>query len=137
MKPQKRRRSRLRATQARLLAGLLAIGISASGAGRALGQQGLHVVPSPFINNSSLSGTAAIADNDIWAAGCIGTGSGPVSNPRRDFGSFTERWNGTSWNLLNTPSGMGFLAVMALNDGTVVAVGVACSASCSAVILEN
>jgi hypothetical protein len=87
-------------------------------------------VPSvdPFAANhgsSLFTGIAAVSANNIWA---VGEGAG---------GSFTERWNGTSWNLLNTPSGVGLLAVTALNDGTVVAVGDACSASCSAVILEN
>ncbi len=77
--PTKSHLSRPPATRTDLLPGLLAIGISLSIAGPALGQQALHVVPSPFVNNSSLSGTAAIADNDIWAVGEI-AGSTASSN---------------------------------------------------------
>lgn len=47
----------------------------------------LHVVPSPAINGSSLSATAALADNDIWAVGNI-----------------VEHWNGTSWSVVPTPA---------------------------------
>src|SRR5438105_7765795 len=55
----------------------------------------------------------------------------PLSEPG---GSFTEHWNGASWSVFNTPSGADLFAVTALRDGTVVAVGATCSASCSAVI---
>jgi hypothetical protein len=55
----------VKALRSRVLLGLLAIGMIASGPGRAFGQQGLHVVSSPFVNNSSLNGVAAISDNDI------------------------------------------------------------------------
>jgi hypothetical protein len=82
----------------------------------------------PFAANhgsSLFEGIAAVSTSNIWA---VGVGAG---------GSFTERWNGTSWSLLNTPSGVGLFGVTALTDGTVVAVGDACSTSCSAVILHN
>ena len=58
----------------------------------------LHVVPSPFISNSSLDAAAAIADNDIWAVGSVGAGSGP-------FQTLAEHFDGTSWSLVPTPSG--------------------------------
>jgi len=50
-------------------------------------------------------------------------------------GAFIEHWNGSSWSLLNTPSGVAELnGVTALSDGTVVAVG---DGTNSAVILHN
>src|SRR5260370_40423370 len=98
MKPQKQDLGRLWATCSRLLLGLLAIGVIASAAGQARAQQGLHVVLSPFINNSSLSATAAIADNDIWAVGDI-AGSSSSSDV-----TLAEHFNGTSWSVVPTPS---------------------------------
>jgi len=109
---------RLRATRTRLLLGLLAIGAFASAAGQARGQQGLHVVPSPFINNSSLSATAAIADNDIWAVGQIaGSNSSGVT--------LAEHFDGTRWSVVPTPSvgGGAFASVAALASNDVWAVG--------------
>jgi hypothetical protein len=50
MQRQRQSRGRLRVGRTHLLPGLLAIGITAIGVGRALGQQGLHVVSSPFID---------------------------------------------------------------------------------------
>jgi hypothetical protein len=115
------------AIRTRLLCGLLAIGITASGVGRALGQQGLHIVPSPFINNSSLSGTVAIANNDIWAVGTIAqtwsqaaspsifvgdavTALSPInvwaagsrSGEHPDALEAIAHWNGSSWNVVPT-----------------------------------
>src|SRR6266852_5709787 len=58
---------------------------------------GLHVVASPFINNSSLSGAAVIAASDMWAVGTIGTGSGP-------FQTLAEHFDGTSWSVVPTPA---------------------------------
>ena len=42
---------------------------------------GLHVVSSPFISNSSLS-AAAIASNDMWAAGGVSSSSGGNADSR-------------------------------------------------------
>ena len=119
MKPHQQHLRRLRPTPTRLLLGLLAIGVFASAAGQARGQQGLHVVPSPFINNSSLSATAAIADNDIWAVGHIAG-----SNSSRDV-TLAEHFDGTSWSVVSTPSvrGGAFASVAALASNDVWAVG--------------
>jgi hypothetical protein len=57
---------------------------------------GLHVVPSQFVSNSSLEAAAAIADNDIWAVGNIGSGSGP-------FQTLAEHFDGTTWSVVPTP----------------------------------
>ena len=43
---------------------------------------GLHVVSSPFISNSSLSAAAAIASNDMWAAGGVSSSSGGNADSR-------------------------------------------------------
>jgi hypothetical protein len=51
-------------------------------------------------------------------------------------GAFIEQWNGSSWSLLNTPSGVANLnGVTALSDSTVVAVGLGTNGS--AIILQN
>jgi hypothetical protein len=75
------------------------------------------VVSGPTIStrgNSFLNGIAAVSANDVWAVGG-GTGAGPV----------TEHWDGTSWTILATPSGVsGLHGVAAHSDGTVVAVGI-------------
>ncbi len=57
--------------------------------------KGLHVVESPFITNSSLSGAAVIASTDMWAVGTIG--SGP-------FQTLAEHFTGTSWGVVPTPA---------------------------------
>jgi len=131
MKSQKNHLSRLRATHARLLCGLLAIGIIASGAGRALGQQGLHVVPSPFINNSALFGTAAIADSDIWAVGDIVSGNTAQT--------LAEHFNGTSWNVVPTPAVQGgeFAAVDGVASNDVWAVGQQAAGSSYTTLIEH
>ncbi len=80
--------------QTRVLLGLLAIGMIASGASRAFGQQGLQVVPSPFINNSSLSGAAMML-------GASNKPTEPCNNPqecRSDMGADA----GTKLSLLNS-----------------------------------
>ena len=77
-----------------LLAGAVAAAPAAASGKHATG---LHVVPSPFIANSSLSGAAVIAPGDLWAVGDIGTGSGP-------FRTLAEHFNGTSWSVVPTPS---------------------------------
>ncbi|MGA2659460.1 MAG: hypothetical protein ABSH34_18295 [Verrucomicrobiota bacterium] len=106
----------------RLLTGSVAIGGIATAGDQALAAQGLQVVPSPFINNSILSGAAIIADHDIWAVGDVAGGN-----------ANTE---GQSWAILATPSGVrGLNGVAAHSDGTIVAVGV--GTNNSAVILHN
>ena len=62
---------------------------------------GLHVVSSPFISNSSLSGTAAIADNDIWAVGRIAGAT--LSNEI----TLAEHFNGASWGVIPPPNFQG------------------------------
>jgi len=96
----------------RLLPALLGIGGITVASDPCLGAQGLHVVPSPFINNSALFGTAAIADSDIWAVGDIVSGNTAQT--------LAEHFNGTSWNVVPTPAVQGgeFAAVdgVASND---------------------
>jgi hypothetical protein len=58
---------------------------------------GLVIVPSPFVNGSTPTSTAAIADNDIWAIGNIG-----VSNSSQP--TLVEHFNGSSWSVVTTPS---------------------------------
>jgi hypothetical protein len=87
---------KVQARSARLWSALIGIGISACAPNLALGQQGLHVVSSPFINNSSLSGTVAITDNDIWAVGSIG-------NTANNVVTLAEHFNGSSWSVVSTP----------------------------------
>jgi hypothetical protein len=60
-------------------------------------QTGFHVVSSPFINNSSLSGAGAIASNDIWAVGSIAGSKGATQ-------TLAEHFNGSSWSVVSTPS---------------------------------
>jgi hypothetical protein len=60
-------------------------------------QVGLHVVPSPFINNSSLNAAGAIASNDIWAVGEISNGSSSTQ-------TLAEHFNGTDWSVVATPN---------------------------------
>src|SRR5262245_41812295 len=95
MEAQERQLSRERAKRMRLWLGLFAIGLIVSIPGRALAQRGLHVVSSPFINNSSLNGVSAIAGNDIWAVGVI--------SGRSDV-TLAEHFNGTSWSVVSTPT---------------------------------
>src|SRR5439155_7990692 len=81
------------------------------------GVTSLHVVPSPFISNSSLDAAAVIADNDIWAVGLIGAGSGP-------FQTLAEHFDGTSWSVVSTPSGnAAFFGVAGAASNDVWAVG--------------
>jgi hypothetical protein len=69
--------------------------------------KGLHVVASPFINNSCLSGAAVIASSDMWAVGDIGTGCNPfqtVGDGSGPFQTLAEHFNGTSWSVVPTPA---------------------------------
>ncbi len=77
------------------LAALLAGALAAVPA--AASTKGLHVVASPFIANSSLSGAAVIAPGDMWAVGDVGTRSGP-------FQTLAEHFNGTNWTVVPTPA---------------------------------
>src|ERR1700719_3311780 len=79
----------------RLLPALLGIGGITVASDNCLGAQGLHVVPSPFINNSVLSGAAIIADNDFWAVGDI-AGSSEAT--------LAEHFDGTGWSVVSTPA---------------------------------
>ena len=113
MKPGRQHLSSVRATHAHLLPGLIAIAVIMSAPGWALG--GLHVVPSPFVNNSKLIGTAAIAANDIWAVGDI------VSNSGLTTTTLAEHFDGTTWSVVPTPTlrSGGFIdgvAAVASND---------------------
>jgi hypothetical protein len=76
------------------------------------------IVTSPAPANSSLKGIAAASANDIWAVGQVGQST------------FAEHFDGTTWTIVPTanptpPPGNAntLLAVTALADGTVVAVG--------------
>ena len=77
------------------LAALLAGALAAVPA--AASTKGVHVVASPFIANSSLSGAAVIAPGDMWAVGDVGTRSGP-------FQTLAEHFNGTNWTVVPTPA---------------------------------
>jgi hypothetical protein len=73
------------------------MGVVLGAAGPALGEQGLHVVPSPVVNGSELFGTAAIAHNDIWAVGEVLSSSGTST-------TLAEHFDGTSWSVVPTPA---------------------------------
>ena len=90
-------------------AGLAALLVGAVGAAPAAATSGLHVVPSPGITNSCLSGTALITSTDMWAVGDIGTGSGCnpfqiVGGGGGPFQTLAEHFNGTSWSVVPTPA---------------------------------
>jgi hypothetical protein len=77
--------------------------------------QGLVVVPSPQVSGGSLTSTAAITHNDIWAVGGIFTSNGEQS--------LAEHFNGTSWSAVPTPpTGNGFTGVAAAASNDVWAV---------------
>jgi hypothetical protein len=88
----------------------------ANGYERNMLTKGLHVVPSPLINNSILLATTAIESNDIWAAGFIGGGSDVT---------LAEHFDGTSWSVVTTPSisNAQFAGVAAAASNDVWAVG--------------
>jgi hypothetical protein len=102
-----------------VLPALVAVVMVTSGPSGALAGQNLHVVPSPFISNSSLSGTAAIADNDIWAVGMIAGAT--ISNDM----TLAEHFNGASWGVIATPvlQGAELAAVDGVTSNDVWAVG--------------
>src|SRR4029077_12363378 len=96
---------------------VLAAGVAANTDADPASLTGFHVVPSPFISNSSLFGTAAIADSVIWAVGDIVSGNTAQT--------LAERFNGTSWNVVPTPAVQGgeFAAVDGVASNDVWAVG--------------
>jgi hypothetical protein len=116
-----------------MLVGLLAIGMIAGSPGHAFGQQGLHIVPSPFVNNSSLNGVAAISDNDSWAVGVI-SGSKASNNA-----TLAEHFDGKSWSVISTPSVAGgeFGVVGGVASNDVWAVGQQTSGSSIATLIEH
>jgi hypothetical protein len=81
------------------------------------------------VKGSLFASVATAASNDVWAAGLQNDGSNSNAKP------LTEHWDGTSWSLLATPSGVNLHGVTALSDGIVVAVGA--GSNNSAVILQN
>src|SRR5438477_4879932 len=93
-KQQKYSVAKPRVESARVLSLLIAIGISACASSLALGGQSLHLVSSPFINNSNFYGTVAITDKDIWAVGYSYSGSTVT---------LAEHFDGTSWSVVPTP----------------------------------
>jgi len=121
----------LRPTRLPLLAGLVAVGIITYTPGWALGQQGLHVVASPFINNSILFGTSAIAGNDIWAVGEVGSGATSQT--------LAEHFNGTSWSVIATPAVKGgvFNGVDGVAGNDVWAVGNQAAGSSFTTLIEH
>jgi hypothetical protein len=91
---------------------------------------GFSVVPSPAAPNAFLTGTAAIADNDIWA---VGYDDVQVAPPAFDS-PLAMHFDGTSWSVVPTPtlSSGGpappeaqFLGVGAVSSNDVWAVGFA------------
>jgi hypothetical protein len=110
--------SKFRTVHTLVLVILFAAGVVANTDTDRHGVTGLHVVPSPFISNSSLDAAAIIADNDIWAVGFIGAGNGP-------FQTLAEHFDGTSWSVVSTPSGnAAFFGVAGAASNDVWAVGV-------------
>ncbi len=91
----------------------------------------LHVVPSPFISGSALSGAAAIGSTDMWAVGAAGSGSGP-------FQTLAEHFNGTSWNVVPTPSlNASFSGVAGAASNDVWAVGDQAAGSSVNTLIEH
>src|SRR6516164_4955817 len=90
-------------------AGIAAVLVGALGVVPAAATAGLHVVASPVITNSCLSGAAVIGSADMWAVGDIGTGTG--CNPFQTVGggsgpvqTLAEHFNGTSWSVVPAPA---------------------------------
>src|SRR5262249_485455 len=71
------------------------------------------------INNSTLSGAAIIADNDIWAVGDIAGTSASTE------ATLAEHFDGTAWSVIPTPavSGSMFSSVAGVVGNDVWAVG--------------
>jgi len=117
----------------RLLTGWLAIGGIAVASAPALGAQGLRVVPSPSINNSTLSAAAIIADNDIWVVGDIGSGSASAEV------TLAEHFGGTGWSAVPTPAVTGGMlsSVAGVAGNDVWAVGSQAAGSSVTALIEH
>lgn len=121
------------AKRAHLLSILLAFAIIASVPCLTYAQSGLHVVSSPFINNSTLYGAAAIVDNDIWAVGVI-LGSKASNNA-----TLAEHFDGNSWSVIPTPAVAGgqFAAVDGVASNDVWAVGTQAAGNSGTTLIEH
>ncbi len=117
----------------RLLTGWLAIGGIAGARAPALGAQGLQIVPSPVINNSTLSAAAIIADNDIWAVGDIGGGSASAEV------TLAEHFGGAGWTVVPTRAVAGgmFSSVAGVAGNNVWAVGSQAAGSSVTGLIEH
>jgi hypothetical protein len=94
---------------------------------------GLVVVPSPFINDSTLGAVTAIADNDIWAIG-----ASAVNTPSQ--ATLVEHFNGSSWSVVTTAAvkgggSLGSVSGVAGND--VWAVGDQTANNSTAPLIEH
>jgi len=101
--------------------------------GQALAAQGLQVVPSPFINNSTLSGAAIIAGNDIWAVGDIAGSSANTGV------TLAEHFDGTGWSVIPTPAVAGgmFSSVAGAAGNDVWAVGSQAAGSSVTALIDH
>jgi hypothetical protein len=92
---------------------------------------GLHVVPNPFINNSSLSATAALSSTDMWAVGDIATGSSTTQ-------TLAEHFDGIGWSVVSTPAlNASLSAVGGAAGNDVWAVGQQASGSSTNTLIEH
>src|SRR2546430_51279 len=55
---------------------------------------------------NSLSSVAAVADNDVWAAGWA------FNAQLNAYRTVTEHWNGTPWNIVSSPNVPGFSNIL-------------------------
>src|SRR6516164_7421104 len=124
-------------------AGIAALLAGAVGAVPAAATAGLHVVPSPVITNSCLSGAAVISSADMWAVGDIGTGTG--CNPFQTVGgtsgpvqTLAEHFNGTSWSVVPAPAlGAALSGVAGAAGNDVWAVGDQAQGSSNNTLIEH
>jgi len=57
--------------------------------------------PSPSANENALLGADALGRTDVWAVGYTGKGGTEGASA---FKTLVERWNGTRWNLVQSPN---------------------------------
>ena len=57
--------------------------------------------PSPSANSNALLGVDALSRTDVWAVGYTGQGG---TEGATAFKTLAERWNGTRWNLVQSPN---------------------------------
>ena len=104
---------------------------------------GLHVVASPFITNSCLSGAAVIGSSDMWAVGDSGTGLGCnpfqiVGQGGGPFQTLAEHFDGTSWSAVPTPAlNAAFSGVAGSAGNDVWAVGDQAQGSSNNTLIEH